>query len=103
VSGGWGVVPASFDDFRPVAIMLKEPLLDSNVDGVPDVVERCTTPEATADRCTDMRDGGVPPPVDGPEPDSNPPADAGEPDAPRDAGLPDRFTDAPRDTATDGG
>jgi hypothetical protein len=104
VSGGVGTIPASFESFRTVAIMLTPgPLPDSNDDGTPDIVERCTNPD-TAARCTEIRDGGLPPPVDGPDPDTAepPPPDASDPDT-RDADVTDTDTDTVRDGGGDGG
>jgi hypothetical protein len=101
VSGGYGLVAASFETIRTRDIMLGAPLADTNNNGIPDIVERCTNPQ-TAERCSELHpetDGGPPPSSDGPEPDGAEPDTTGaETSAPPDASPDAAVTDAPTDT-----
>jgi hypothetical protein len=95
VSGSHAVFPPSFEDFRSYRILLGSPLADADGNGLPDIIDRCTSPGAEA-TCAAPPDAGAPPTPDAPVEDAPPPS----PDAPPDAGVPD----APdgRDGAGDG-
>jgi hypothetical protein len=104
VSGGYVVILPSIEDFRSFRLRLGEPLADSDDNGTPDIVERCTTETNTT--CADPPDAGVPPGPDAAPEDTAPPS----PDAPEDTTAPEDSappdsrdagpTDA-RDSATD--
>jgi hypothetical protein len=90
VSGGYVVIFPSIEDFRSFRLRLGPPLPDSDDNGTPDIVERCSAESNTT--CADPPDAGAPPPPDAPPEDTAP-----DPDAPEDTSLPPDTS--PSDTA----
>jgi hypothetical protein len=81
VSGAAVVVPASTDPVQRWAVMLEQPLADTDGDGRPDVVHRCLSERWPA--CLDAVGPAPPPPDDGgavdAAPDGGTPADTAAP------------------------
>jgi hypothetical protein len=92
VSGGYVVVQPSIEDFRSFRLRLGPPLPDSDGDGTPDIVERCTAESDTS--CAGPPDAGPPPTPDAAPEDTAPPEDA----ALEDTAVPDTLPDAGSDT-----
>ncbi len=93
VSGGFAVIPTSIESYRSYAILLGPPLPDSDQNGAPDLVERCTRSEVDA-TCIEVPDAGLPPPDAPVLEDAAPPPPDAAPDAPLDS-APDAGAEAP--------